>query len=335
MQGWLERALRLSPMRGGLVLTLGMLAVTLACRAALPLMPDTLAPILYAPAAVLASCFGGIAGGLLVLLAAGIDAMRLAGRGLNPPLAMAPGLTVLLLLAATGLLLGRAGRALLARGDAQEKELALMREEVGAEMKRQELLQHELTHRVKNNFQLVGSLLRLQARKAGNDIASRILNMTVLRIQGMSALQESLYRNRDIGHVELSRYIRELCGRLGEAQIDGADIRIVVEAESIELPGEYALPLGLAISELVSNALRHAFPAGRAGVVRVILRRDGDEIILAVSDDGQGIENRDTVLNRGFGMLLVSSCAQQLEGELAVAEHPTCFEIRFPATLSH
>jgi two-component sensor histidine kinase len=213
-------------------------------------------------------------------------------------------------------------------------ELEAARQQLAAAQHRLGLVQHELTHRVKNNFQLVGSLLRLQARRAGNDAAARILNTTVLRIQGMSALHESLYRNRDIGRVELSRYIGEVCGRLADSLVDGRDIRVAVEAEATELPGEYALPLGLAISELVSNALRHAFPPGRGGTVTVSFTRQGEDFVLAVRDDGQGIDASDTVLSRGFGLLLVSSCAQQVEGELEVAEHPTTFAIRFPAAIA-
>jgi two-component sensor histidine kinase len=217
---------------------------------------------------------------------------------------------------------------------ALRQELAATQEQLAAAQQRLGAVHHELTHRVKNNFQLVGSLLRLQARRAGNDVAARILNTTVLRIQGMSALHESLYRNRDIGRVELSRYIQEVCGRLAESLVDGRDIRVTVQAEPAELPGEYALPLGLAISELVSNALRHAFTDGRGGEVGISFRREGGDFVLAVSDTGQGIEERETVLNRGFGLLLVSSCAHQVEGELEVAEHPTTFLIRFPAAIA-
>jgi len=214
------------------------------------------------------------------------------------------------------------------------QELASTREQLSLVQQRLGAVHHELTHRVKNNFQLVGSLLRLQARRAGNEVAARILNTTVLRIQGMSALHESLYRNRDIGRVELARYIQEVCGRLAEALVDGRDIRVTVEAEPTELPGEYALPLGLAISELVSNALRHAFTDGRSGEVCVSFRREAEDFVLAVRDTGQGIEDRETVLSRGFGLLLVSSCAHQVEGELEVAEHPTTFLIRFPAAIA-
>lgn len=217
---------------------------------------------------------------------------------------------------------------------ALKEELAAARDQLATAQQRLSLVQHELTHRVKNNFQLVGSLLRLQARRADNDVAARILNTTVLRIQGMSALHESLYRNRDIGRVELSRYISEVCGRLADSLLDGRDIRVVVEAEAVELPGEYALPLGLAISELVSNALRHGFPPGRGGMVTVSFLREDQDFVLAVRDDGQGISDRSSVLSRGFGLLLVSSCAQQVEGELEVSEHPTSFAIRFPVTIA-
>jgi two-component sensor histidine kinase len=287
----------------------------------------------YAPAALAGGLAGGWVGGGLVLLVAAAD---LIGGGLPAPAGTNTVIlsSVLLLLAAAGAILGGYVRRHGARAAALEAELALGETRQADAVQRAEALQRELSHRVKNNFQLVGSLLRLQARKADNDVASHILNTTILRIQSMSALQESLYRNRDIGRVDIGHYLREVCTRLAEAQIDGRDIQLTVEADTAELPGEYALPLGLAVSELVSNSLRHAFTGGRSGHVRVTLRVEGSDFVLAVENDGAPLADIETVQSRGFGLLLVSSCAQQLEGELAISGQPPRFEIRFPATLA-
>jgi two-component sensor histidine kinase len=323
-----------SPGKEGVLAALAILAVTLAFRALLPwLAPGTWSPALYAPALLAMTLMAGLPGLALTVLVLGVDAA--ASRALENGDAGLVEAAALVALAAMALLLRHAMKdTLLSYAAARDAVQAEAREQLDAAQHRQSLLQHELTHRVKNNFQLVGSLLRLQSRRAGNEEATRILNTTVLRIQGMAALHESLYRNRDIGRVELGHYLREVCGRIAEAQVDGRDIAITVNAEAAELPGEYALPLGLAVSELVSNALHHGFPEGRGGEITVSFRRDGDDFVLGVSDNGRGVEDPDTVLNRGFGMLLVGSCAHQVEGALEFHADPPRFEIRFPAALS-
>jgi two-component sensor histidine kinase len=319
--GWLDRRLAAPPL-AGLPIAAGLAVAALALR----LLPGLSPPQLpWLPAALLAALAAGPAGAALA--GGGLLAdLLLSGFGPSAPAL----LVTALVLALAGLALRQAWRA---RGVGSDAELAELRGGLGDAERRLSLVQHELSHRVKNNFQLVGSLLRLQARRAGNETATRILNMTVLRIQGMSVLHESLYRHRDIGRIELSDYLREVCGRVAEAQTDGRPLRVTVEADRAELPGEYALPLGLAVSELVSNALRHAFPAGREGEVRVSLRHDGEELVLAVQDNGVGVpeDQKDAT---GFGMLLVASCASQVEGDLHTSRDPTCFSIRFPATIA-
>lgn len=327
LRDWLEHVTRPRPLGGMAAMVGGLLLGAFLLRLLLSLLlPAAWAQLVFLPAALLAGLSGGWVAVALSLMVVDID---LALRPL-PGLANAQAGGNALLLETLVVVVGGLGALLrrqnLARDARQDAALATAESRIA-------LLQHELGHRVKNNFQMVGSLLRLQARRAGNEVATRILTTTVLRIQGMSALHESLYRNRDIGRVELSEYLRDVCGRVAEAQTDGRAVTVAFSGEPVELPGEYALPLGLATSELVSNALRHAFPAGRAGHVAVNLRRDGDEVTLAVQDDGIGLPE-DVAQSSGFGMLLVASCAGQVEGELHTLRDPTRFEIRFPATLA-
>ena len=313
-------------------LVAGVLLVAVLVRILLSLLlPAAWAQLVFLPAALLAGLGGGWIAVALSLLVMDIDLAFHPLPGLATPQAGGNALLLETVLVLTGGLGAMLRRQWLARPEeAAPSAPAPVAPDAEARIA---LLQHELSHRVKNNFQLVGSLLRLQARRAGNETATRILNMTVLRIQGMSVLHESLYRHRDIGRIELSDYLREVCGRVAEAQTDGRPLRVTVEADRAELPGEYALPLGLAVSELVSNALRHAFPAGREGEVRVSLRHDGEELVLAVQDNGIGVpeDQKDAT---GFGMLLVASCASQVEGDLHTSRDPTCFSIRFPAAIA-
>jgi two-component sensor histidine kinase len=331
LNDWLEQSLRRQPRLG---LAIGAVACALVVRAGLlVLFPDAIGQMAYAPAALVAGLLGGWAGGAVILVVALADPFWLRWP---TPLAgnVALLLAMVAILAAMGMFLAR----LLRRQDESTRghlaEMEQAKRDLAAATDRQALLHRELTHRVKNNFQLVGSLLRLQARRADDPTATRILNATVLRIQAMSALHESLYRNRDLGHVDVKPYLHEVCTRLAEAQVDGRDIRVTVQAESAELPGEYVLPLGLAISEMVSNSLRHAFKGGLQGEVRVSFERQGEDFILAVEDDGPDLDDPETLNTRGFGMLLVASCAQQVEGELKMSHHPSRFEIRFPSAIA-
>jgi two-component sensor histidine kinase len=310
----------------GLVAVLLLAAVLLRILLSV-LLPAAWAQLVFLPAALLAGLSGGWIAVALSLLVMDIDLAFHPLPGLAAPQAGGNAL----LLEAILVVVGGIG-AMLRRLQLVQPEMPPPAELQAAEA-RIALLQHELSHRVKNNFQLVGSLLRLQARRSGNETASRILNTTVLRIQGMSALHESLYRNRDIGRVELAAYLREVCDRVAEAQTDGRPIVVAFTGDVTELPGEYALPLGLAVSELVSDALRHAFVGGAAGTIAVSLQKRGEDVMLAVEDDGIGLPDRATEAG-GFGMLLVASCASQVEGELHTQHRPTRFEIRFPAALA-
>lgn len=195
---------------------------------------------------------------------------------------------------------------------------------------RYERLYRELTHRVKNNFQLVSSLLRLQARRTPPEV-KHALEMASQRIQGMAALHEALYREGDIGTVAFDRYLEAFAQWISRHWMARRPVALQVEAVSATLDGDRALPLGLAVAEMVSNALRHAFPDGRHGTIRISLRRDGETLELSVEDDGAGMEALAAMRLAGFGMTLLQSCARQVRGELLAEHRPrTRFSLRFP-----
>ncbi|WP_160935034.1 sensor histidine kinase [Teichococcus coralli] len=195
---------------------------------------------------------------------------------------------------------------------------------------RQELIYRELTHRVRNNFQLVASLLRLQSRRV--DPALRpVLESAIHRMDGMAALHASLSQAGTEGQIAFGGYLREIRDHLARLHEGGPAITLLVEDDSILLPADRALLLGLAVVELVGNAAQHAFRPGEDGHIALGFQVVREGFRLWVEDDGKGFEELEPMRAAGFGMMLVQSCAHQLDGELVVERAPaTRFELRLP-----
>lgn len=193
---------------------------------------------------------------------------------------------------------------------------------------RQRRLFEEINHRVKNNLTMVSSVLRLQARDA-DAVAREQLLKAVGRVQSISEVYRALYSDRRTGDLDFGAYLKELCQALAESLIDDSGrIEIRVEAESESVPVDTAIPLGMVVNELVTNAVKHAYPSPARGVISVRFRAQ-PECILEVSDAGQGLpENAET--SSGLGMKLVTSLVQQAGAELSVRRHPgTTYMVRF------
>ncbi|MBY0338719.1 MAG: response regulator [Acetobacteraceae bacterium] len=177
-----------------------------------------------------------------------------------------------------------------------------------------DLLTHELYHRLHNNLQLVISLISLTARAVADEDAKRKLRDLGQRVGSLSLLQERLYRGGNFAEVDFAAYLRELAGDL--AGLNGRGIAVAVTAEDGLLPVDVAVPLGLVANELVTNALKHAFPGKRAGRIAVRLkRRDDRGIVLEVLDDGVGVPESG-VGEPGAGMGLVRRLVAQVGGAL-------------------
>jgi two-component system, sensor histidine kinase PdtaS len=202
---------------------------------------------------------------------------------------------------------------------------------LGAALREREVLLSEIHHRVKNNLQLVSSLLALQARGVGLE-AQHALREGQRRIDSIALVHEQLYGSRNLSAVNFARYtealIPELCRASGTAE------RVVVQLDlvDVELAPERAIPCGLLVSELVTNALKHAFPGERQGSLQVSLERlPAARLRLTVKDDGVGL-NRDFPggAEASLGLDLVAIFAKQLEADVVVErEGGTCFRLTF------
>jgi PAS domain S-box-containing protein len=188
-------------------------------------------------------------------------------------------------------------------------------------LRERDVLLREVHHRVKNNLQLVSSLLSVQARRLGDNGSRSALNDSRNRVQTIALIHEVLYRASDFSHVAFADYIQRLCKHVMRASSAATDrIELELELADVALGIDRAIPCGLILNELLVNSLKHGFPDGREGRIRVELREDpAERIMLTVADDGVGLpaqfdlRSADTV-----GMQIVHTLAEQLEAELEV-----------------
>ena len=195
--------------------------------------------------------------------------------------------------------------------------------ELGGALKDKEVLFREVHHRVKNNLQVICSLLRLQADRAPAD-ARQGYEESLARIQSMSLVHEMLYRTNQPSSIDFAGYARELAANLSDAFAGEPDrIAMAVRAVPLVVDLDTAIPLGLLVTELVGNAMKHAFPDGAAGKVTVTLEHRDGTATLTVADDGVGLPPQVPHAaggrpSGGLGMMLVRSLAGQIGGTVAI-----------------
>ncbi len=212
-----------------------------------------------------------------------------------------------------------------------------MREQAKAALKaalhEKEILLREVHHRVKNNLQIVSSLLSLQASYIQDAHIHEMFLESQSRVQSMTLIHEALFQSEDMGHIDFGEYVRALTRQLFQSYgIQAERITLQICAEAISLHINKAIPCGLILNELVSNALKHAFPAGRSGHLAIQLRANaGQRVSLIVRDNGIGIPaGLDFRSTESLGMQLVCMLADQLEGTLVLdREGGTTFTLTF------
>lgn len=184
-----------------------------------------------------------------------------------------------------------------------------------------ETLLREVYHRVKNNLQVIQSLLNIQRRTLPEGPTLAALDDSVKRVHAMALVHEKLYQTGHLDAVSLPEYMTELLRYLGDmAGAARRGISLQSDIGPIEASLEVSVPLGLLITELVGNSLKHAFPDGRGGSIRVTVSRRGESVVLEVADDGVGLPpGFDPARATSMGLQLASSLAAQLGGELQVA----------------
>ncbi|MGD9308229.1 MAG: histidine kinase dimerization/phosphoacceptor domain -containing protein [Desulfosarcina sp.] len=212
-----------------------------------------------------------------------------------------------------------------------EKELLASEQRLRQSLAEKESLLKEIHHRVKNNLQIVSSLLYLQEESTQDTSGLEILRESQNRIKSMALIHEQLYETTDLARIDFGTYTQGLIANLFNAYgIDPARIRLDIRAADIALGVDMAVPCGLIVNELVSNALKHAFPKDISGTIDIAIQYlEPDRINIVVADDGIGIPAAHTYAHKKtLGLRLVDTLVAQLEGRLAIrAENGTRFSI--------
>jgi two-component sensor histidine kinase/CheY-like chemotaxis protein len=207
-------------------------------------------------------------------------------------------------------------------------------DQIRAALKEKDVLIKEIHHRVKNNLQIISSLLKLQCQHIKDEEILGMFNDSRNRVKTMALIHEKLYRSKDLASIDFKGYTKDLLGDLYRSYGPNTrNIALKKDIEDVSLEVEAAIPCGLIINELVSNALKHAFPDNREGEINIKLcSSDGGKIELTVNDNGIGIPKDIDIKNmESLGLRLVSILVEdQLKGKIKIDRSKgTKFQIEF------
>jgi len=214
-----------------------------------------------------------------------------------------------------------------------EAELRESEERIRASLTEKEVLLKEIHHRVKNNMQVISSLVELQADEVQDQAICRVLKDVTFRVRSMAMVHEKLYQSDDFAHVDFADYARSLLRYLWQAQAGAIPgVAMKMNLEPVLLPVNEAVPCGLMLNELFTNSLKHAFVGRETGAVTVSLQNGGrGKVVLSVQDDGIGLPLEMDIKNaRSLGLRLVQMLARQLRASVEAQHHNgTAFTITF------
>jgi len=188
-------------------------------------------------------------------------------------------------------------------------------------LKEKDFLLREIHHRVKNNLQVISSLLSLQSRQIEDEEIKRAINEGRSRVRSMALIHQNLYQNENLTGVNVAHYMPKLVNELFDTyKVDQNKISLNLEIQEMELDVDTMVPLGLILNELVSNCLKHAFPDNRSGSISVSLEHKEDNLHLIVKDNGIGTTLDELQESKSFGNRLIKAFSQKLKAELEVTD---------------
>jgi len=200
-------------------------------------------------------------------------------------------------------------------------------------LKEKQTLLEEIHHRVKNNLAVVSSLLELQKNEASDGVRS-ILQDTQSRIHSIAMIHEKLYKTETLSEIDIREYIGDFTKMIANSfNSDQKDITITKEVQSFTLDITKAVPVGLILNELLNNAYKHGFSDAESGELRITLRKEDEESVLRVADNGKGLPDDFSLTDQqSLGMTLIQTLTNQLEGELEIFSENgwTSFQVTFP-----
>lgn len=213
-------------------------------------------------------------------------------------------------------------------------DLDRQRKELDVSLKEKEVLLREVHHRVKNNMQIISSILKLQSRFADDERYETVFQDSEHRIRSMALVHERLYQTKDFSEIDFQDYVKSLIKDIFRSfGVNTAMVKYRVMVEEIHFNINKAIPCGLIINELVSNSLKYAFPENKKGEIIVAIKKASvaSEVEMEISDDGVGLpENLDLEETKTLGLHLVTTLVKQLQGVFTTdREKGTKFRIRF------
>jgi len=311
--GWVARA------------ACALLAVGLSVilRALANLVAPGVAPYAFIyPAALLATLLGGWQAGLSAMVISGALAWMFVLPKVPAGVQMHYQLAAALIAAATAGLM-------IAVGEGFRAASHRLVEERNAKLAERELLFRELQHRVGNDFAIVSNLLEAQRRRSESAETRAALEQAIGRIQSISRIHKQIYALPDVQCVDLRQYLQDLCNGLHDATLPPTGITLSCQCDQAFMARDTALALGLATNELVTNAVKHAFPGGRDGQISVRFAREGQGWRLTIADDGVGMAEKQN--RTGLGSGLIQQFVRQAGGTLAITSGSgTCVIVALP-----
>ncbi len=199
----------------------------------------------------------------------------------------------------------------------KRKALVVLNSELDAKNRQNELLLKEIHHRVKNNLEMVKSLIALQSAKLEDGASKEAMLASQNRVQSMGIIHQKLYQGENLGSIEMKDYFINL----GEGVLDtfNAEEKVKIECamDDLNLDVDTAVPIGLIVNELLTNALKYAFPQGTKGQINISLIKEDDDLLLKVTDNGIGKTEGSIPKGTGFGTQLIQLLTQQLNGTVS------------------
>jgi PAS domain S-box-containing protein len=213
-----------------------------------------------------------------------------------------------------------------------EQEKSRLFEELTQSLNEKNVLLQEVYHRVKNNLQVISSLLELRARYIKDPLQAAAFKESVARIRAMSLVHERLYKTKGLDRIELSSYLRSLMEQLIQTYTADKTIGVKVTGDHLDIGLDIAVPLGLISNELITNSIKHAFDGQDTGEIRVDVKTEDGTAVIRITDTGVGLpESIDFQKSETFGFRIVKLIIRQLKGTVDVVRNDgTSFVIKFP-----
>jgi two-component sensor histidine kinase len=212
------------------------------------------------------------------------------------------------------------------------QELEIKNREIAKQNAERELLLKEIHHRVKNNLQIISSLLSMQTRGLKDEKMKDAMKESQSRVKTMALIHEKLYQYENLSKINMQEYIQQLSDFLTQTYRSDKDIQVTIDAADINLDMDMAIPLGLITNELLSNSLKYAFEDRSQGEIIISFsQKEPGSYSLLIKDSGIGLsENLDIENTKSLGLKLVKTLTRQINGQLKIVPQPgTSFEVKF------